>query len=75
MCECQLAKWERCCCTCKHHLKDFSHPCTDGGRVTVQRGWVCANPELFDGARYVHSGWTEHGICEVHTTEIVTTDA
>jgi len=58
----------RCCCSCFWHLEDYSHPWTDGSRITEQRGWVCANPELWDdGKLHVMSGWSEHGMCEVWT--------
>ena len=60
--ECMKEEWKgKCCCTCFWHWPDYGHPYTNGGRVTEQRGWVCANPELFDGARSVISGWGEHG--------------
>jgi hypothetical protein len=52
----------RCCCNCRYHLRDHSHPLTDGGRITAQRGWLCSPPEL-DAA---FSGWSEHGMCEMH---------
>lgn len=59
---CQKPRWRgKCCCSCRHHLRDHSHPSTDGGRVTQPRGWVCAPPE-WSG---VHSGWSEHGLCEM----------
>lgn len=61
--ECRLSsQGGQCCCTCAHHLKDFSHPETDGKPITNQRGWICANPEV-GGLR---SGWGEHGLCECH---------
>jgi hypothetical protein len=52
----------RCCCNCRYRLLDRSHPLTDGGRITHQRGWICKKPEL-NGA---FSGWSEHGLCEMH---------
>ena len=52
----------RCCCNCRYHLKDMSHPCTDGESILKQRGWICSPPEL-EGA---FSGWDEHGMCEMH---------
>lgn len=49
-------------------LEDHHHPWTDGGVITEQRGWVCANPELWDdGHIRTMSGWSEHGMCEVWT--------
>ncbi len=65
--ECQRDAFHgRCCCTCRHRLTDYSHPCTDGKSVVEARGFICAAPELFDGSSGAHSGWTEHGICECH---------
>jgi hypothetical protein len=55
----------RCCCNCKWHLKDFSHPETDGIMLSHQRGWVCYAPE-FEG---VFSGWGEHGHCEMYALQ------
>lgn len=53
---------EACCCRCRHHLRDMSHPLTDGGRVTEQRGWICRPPEGLGP----FSGWPEHGYgCEM----------
>lgn len=61
-----------CCCNCKHHLADYHH-CTTAPELRethkgcvcgIQKGWICRPPE-FDGRCY--SGWTEHGICEMHT--------
>jgi hypothetical protein len=34
-----------------------------GGCVCgIAKGWICAPPE----SDRAHSGWTEHGICEMH---------
>ena len=61
--KCQTKLWKgRCCCNCKYHLVDWSHPWTDGKGITKQRGWICAPPEL-EGA---FSGWDKHGLCEFH---------
>ena len=61
--ECMLAsEWKSCCCNCRYHIKDFSHPCTDGESIMRQRGWICAAPEM-EG---MFSGWSEHGMCEMH---------
>ena len=54
-----------CCCNCNWHIKDLSHPGTNGKSVSEQRGWICASPE-FDG---MFSGWGEHGLCELWTPE------
>jgi hypothetical protein len=60
--KCQKKEWRgKCCCSCKYHLKDMSHPTTDGKRCVKQRGWVCAPPEM----NGVFSGWTKHGLCEM----------
>lgn len=60
----------RCCCNCANLLEDYSHPCTDGGRITQQRGWVCLAPEFSvenpTGRGVAFSGWREHGLCEQH---------
>ena len=50
-----------CCCICRHHADDLSHPITDGQQLSNKRGWVCLAPE-FSG---VISGWSEHGRCEM----------
>ncbi len=52
-----------CCCNCKYLVPDYSHPCTDGKRVTEQRGWICIG--LLDEGM-AHSDWLEHGLCELH---------
>ena len=63
----------RCCCNCRYHLEDMWHCTTTPKPKRVEehkigecvcgkhKGWICA-PEI--GERY--SGWTEHGICELH---------
>ena len=61
----------RCCCNCRFRLTD-NHHCTTSpdlvaelGRCvcSLPKGFICAPPE-FDGR--VHSGWSEHGLCEMH---------
>lgn len=52
-----------CCCNCKYLVADYSHPWTDGQPVTEQRGWICIG--LLDEGM-AHSGWGEHGMCELH---------
>lgn len=69
--ECQKENWKgRCCCTCRWHIEDFHH-CTTawamrkgkGGCVCGEhKGWICMPPEL----ERAHSGWSEHGMCEMH---------
>lgn len=53
-----------CCCNCKFHHEDHSHPLTDGGEVTHIRGWICGGSELG-----FYSEWGEHGLCECHENE------
>lgn len=66
---CQKEDWHgECCCTCRYRLNDYSHPHTDGKRVTHQRGYVCANPEMGG----VFSGWPEHGTCEMWAAKLST---
>lgn len=55
----------RCCCNCRYHLRDHSHPLTNGGVISQQRGWICDPPEL----DMAFSGWSEHGMCEMHDRE------
>lgn len=67
----------RCCCNCRWHAEDHSHPNTDGGSCVSLRGFVCLAPEfsrtieapmlmLRVEKRVVYSGWPEHGLCEMH---------
>lgn len=66
---CAKEEWRgKCCCTCKYRLEDFYH-CTTAAHAepgkcvcSEHKGWVCA-PEETDR---VYSGWTEHGLCEMH---------
>lgn len=68
--DCQIGPRGRCCCNCRYRLIDFHH-CTTapelrgghGGCVCgLPKGFICAPPL---GVR-VHSGWSEHGLCEMH---------
>lgn len=58
----------QCCCNCKFHVQDFHHCATTGqgadGKCVCSnpKGWICMPPEM-DRA---HSGWPEHGLCEMH---------
>jgi hypothetical protein len=62
-----------CCCNCKNHLKDFYHCTTSpkpenkkGCVCSVQKGWICLIS--FEGETpMAHSGWGEHGMCEMHS--------
>jgi len=58
---CQLKRWNSCCCQCANHLRDHSHPSTNGGPVTHQRGWICYPPL----ATMAFSDWPAHGMCEI----------
>lgn len=63
-----------CCCNCRFHLADFRHCTTvnrrpgEGCVCSQPRGWICAMPAMIPnyGGR-AHSGWREHGMCEMHT--------
>jgi hypothetical protein len=69
--DCKKDEWKgRCCCTCRWHIEDFHH-CTTIDRskfadkdcvCSLHKGWICF--PLAEGR--AHSGWTEHGICEMH---------
>lgn len=79
---CQLnGEFKSCCCTCRFHIRDYHHCTTPEGSklrketgnkcvCSVTRGWICAgfllsgddSPECG-----VHSGWGEHGMCEMHS--------
>lgn len=69
-----------CCCNCINHHEDFWHCTTlwdvkeyveskqEGKGVCIcgaHKGWICAEPDL-DGIGRWHSGWAEHGLCELH---------
>lgn len=66
--ECQKEKHKgRCCCNCIYHIEDLHH-CTTVKRqagekcvCSKHKGWICMSE---DGK--AHSGWTEHGMCEIH---------
>ena len=65
----------RCCCNCKYHVEDF-WACVTIDRIayaiehdvaapkgcvcSLHKGWICT------GTGRAHSGWKEHGMCEVH---------
>lgn len=58
---CQIPEHNQCCCVCKFHLPDQSHPLVDGGKISQRKGWICFPPE-FNGLAF--SGWSMHGLCE-----------
>ena len=66
-----------CCCNCKNHLEDFHHCTTlpkpegvEGCVCSTHKGWICRMG--FDDSNDVryHSGWAEHGMCEMHTPRL-----
>lgn len=64
---CSLAEYNACCCTCRRHIPDYSHPITDGKRISEQRGWVCMPLEFCaEEGPIVFSGWPKHGLCEMY---------
>ncbi len=70
--KCNKEEWNGCCCcNCKNHLEDFHH-CTTLPKLeccvcSTHKGWICKMVfEDSEEIRY-HSGWSEHGICEMHT--------
>ena len=65
----------RCCCNCKFRLTDYLH-CTTVGSEN-HKGCVCSVPKGFiciglEGRAY--SGWTEHGMCELHIWKDIDTE-
>lgn len=70
---CQKDNWNGCCCcNCANHLEDFHH-CDvsrpegiEGCVCNIHKGWICrVQFEDTKEIRY-HSGWSEHGMCEMH---------
>jgi hypothetical protein len=59
-----------CCCNCKNHYEDFNH-CTTGGKngnggvCSEHKGWIRLISCEGETPR-AHSGWSEHGMCEMH---------
>lgn len=71
---CQKELWNGCCCcNCANHLEDFYHCTTEpkpegvkGCVCSTHKGWICrCQFEDSEEVRY-HSGWSEHGMCEMH---------
>ena len=59
------SEFHACCCTCRYHHEDFHHCTTtkDRGNRCVcsdHKGWICM------GLERAHSGWSAHGMCELH---------
>lgn len=67
--ECWLNKlpFYQCCCKCKYHIEDYSHPETDRKPIFHIRGYICLAPEITEG-KGAFSGWPKHSIgCELYT--------
>lgn len=71
---CQKELWNGCCCcNCANHLEDFYHCTTEpkpeganGCVCSTHKGWICRSQfEDSEEVKY-HSGWSEHGMCEMH---------
>ena len=76
-----------CCCNCQYHKQDFYH-CTTIDRIaysiatnkpapagcvcSLHKGWICTGMEGEGGG--AHSGWSEHGMCEMHMRKVQLTD-
>jgi len=62
---------QQCCCNCKHHHVDYHH-CTISKKKS-DVGCVCSNPRgwICSGTGRMHSGWSEHGLCECYEKEVV----
>jgi len=58
-------EYNGCCCQCKWHIADYSHPNTDGKGASQQRGWVCIGFVMMEGEPVAYSEWPEHGMCEL----------
>ena len=73
--KCMLkSEWKACCCNCRYHVADNHHCCTTGQKevgkcvCSKRRGWACvAGLFMAEGRRAIHSGWSKHGMCELHT--------
>ena len=62
------------CCSCEFHLIDYEH-CDHNRELrdktgkcicNIQKGWICCNPEIYEG-KGASSGWPEHSIgCELY---------
>jgi hypothetical protein len=78
-CSLHNPQFRSCCCNCRWHVRDFHHCTTpEGSRLraesgngcvcSVPRGWICAGFLLSgEGPQAgAHSGWGEHGLCEMH---------
>ena len=64
---CCVPTFGSCCCGCMYHVEDFHHCTTVEGSdhcvCSEHKGWICMPPDS-PGA---HSGWGEHGLCELWT--------
>jgi hypothetical protein len=63
--ECCVSTFGRCCCGCLYHIDDFHHcstvPDRNGCVCSQHKGWICFDQE----SKRAHSGWDEHGLCEM----------
>jgi len=63
--DCAIPHRGSCCCNCRWHVEDFHHcttvPDRKGCVCSEHKGWIC----MAEGDR-AHSGWSEHGMCEMH---------
>lgn len=63
---------DQCCCNCIHRLIDMTHCCTTPDRKDGEchcmnpKGYICFPGETTNGELFAHSGWSEHGLCELH---------
>lgn len=81
MSNCEKEHWHGCCCcNCENHLEDFYHcttlprPNTTEGCVCgVHKGWICRMGDEDSGKVRFHSGWSEHGMCEMHILKRIKT--
>lgn len=65
--KCQLENMQGCCCQCHWRLTDHSHPDTDGKSMSEKRGYICIAFTQMEAMDVAHSGWSEHGMCELFT--------
>lgn len=63
--KCCLEEWQGCCCQCRWRLTDYSHPLTDGKNMLEKRGYICIAFTQMEATDLAHSGWCEHGMCEL----------
>lgn len=70
---------DQCCCNCQYHIEDFYHCTTAAGTEAETekalsgrcvchqpRGWICIGMMVSEEGGRAYSGWSEHGMCELH---------